>query len=323
MQPYRGRMRVVYRDWWRNIGFAALFVVVGGVFGAGAWSGDGEQGPEIGWLAALTAAVFLALGAARSLRRSVVVDDDGITNREIWGTTFVPWTAVTEVEFRGRNRAHFLIHDGSGIRVEAPERPGQLSLRGAYVQVRERWSDGMGRGAIYPGARGRAVSIGFIVAACLMVIGAVVWDDARFDAGRYAARERRDRVGNVSVTRVHVEEQSHEDGDSTYTTYVEGWLRVPGHGSVLVDLHRAGDLARNFAVEDRVPVVYDAARPRDADFADRPNRQGDHDSAVLRSVTGRVAFWIGAVGAVACGLAIGVETARRGPVRRRTWLTLR
>lgn len=313
-------MRVVYRDWWSNVGFAALFVLLAGVFGAGALTGDGEQGPVIGWVAVPTAAAFLALVVARSLVRGVVVDDDGITERGIWGTTFVPWNVVTAAEFDTRNRANFVLHDRRRICVEAPELPGRLSLRGAYVQVRERWSDGMGRGAAYPGARGGAVTIGFIVSACAMVIGAVVWDDARFDTDRYAARDRRDRVSTVSVMRVHVDEQDHDDGDPTYTTHVIGWLRVPGRSSVRVDLHRAGDVARNFDVEDRVPVVYDPANPRDADFADRPNRRGEHDSAAMRSVTGPLLFGLGLVGVVSCGLAIGVEAVRRGPARRRTWL---
>jgi hypothetical protein len=313
-------MRVVYGDWWSNVGFAALVLLLGGAFEVGAWSGTGEQGPVIGWLGVVTASVFVVLLAVRSLRRRVVVDDDGVTDHDIFSTTFVPWNAITEVEFRNSRCAHFVVDDGRRIRVDAPPCHGRPSLEDAYAQVRTRWSDEMGDGFTYPGPRGRAVSIGYIVAACVLVLGAVVWDDAQFDADRYAARERRDREGTVSVMRAHVDEQDHGEGGLTYTTHVIGWLRVPGHSSVRVELHRAGDLARNFHAEDRVPVVYDAANRHDVDFADRPNRRGDRDSAALRSVTGPVLFWVGLLGVVACGLAIARESLRRVPARRRTWL---
>src|SRR6185295_9064034 len=92
-------MTVRFRDWWGNIGMAVGVLLVAGFFGVGAWTGDGEQGPVIGWITLPGAAVLLALLVGRCLCRGVVLDDDGVTRREPWATAFVPWNAVRDVEF--------------------------------------------------------------------------------------------------------------------------------------------------------------------------------------------------------------------------------
>ena len=165
-------------------------------------------------------------------------------------------------------------------------RRGGPTLREAYVGVLARWSPDMGRGTTYPRPHRRFLTIGFATAALALVAGGVVWDDADYDADRYATRNGRDRDGITVVTDVRVDEHSGGEGPTTYTTHVRARLRIPDRRSVVVDLHRAGDLGGVYQEEDAVPVVYDTANPRDADFGDRPNRRGDHESVEVRRVVG-------------------------------------
>jgi len=67
-----------------------------------------------------------------------------------------------------------------------------------------------------------------------------------------------------------------------------------------------------YAEEDPVAVVYDGAHPRDADFADRPNRRSDDDSVEIRSVVGPILLWAGLAGVLGFGAVIVVDWKRRG-----------
>ena len=243
--------------------------------------------------------------------RGVVVDDDGVTERAPWATTFVPWNAVRNVEFLDPYHADFVLDDRRRVVVSAPVRRGGPTLREAYVDVLARWSPDMGRGTTYPRPHRRFLTIGFATAALALVAGGVVWDDADYDADRYATRDGRDRDGIAVVTDVRVDEHSGGEGPTTYTTHVRARLRIPDRRSVVVDLHRAGDLGGVYEEEDAVPVVYDTANPRDADFGDRPNRRGDHESVEVRRVVGPVLLAAGIMGVLGFGVAISWEWARR------------
>ncbi len=175
-------MTVRYRDWWGNIGTAVAVVLVAGVFGVAMWTGSGEGGPVIGWITAPGAVILVAILVVRCLRRGVDVDDDGVTKRDPWATTFVPWCAVRDLEFRNEYDATFVLDDRRRVFVSAPITRGAPSLREAYDDVRRRWSADMGRGNTYPRPGRRFVTLGFWIAALALVLGAGVWDDARFHA---------------------------------------------------------------------------------------------------------------------------------------------
>ena len=306
-------MTVRYRDWWGNIGMAVAVVLVAGVFGVAMWTGSGEGGPVIGWITAPGAVILVAILVVRCLRRGVDVDDDGVTKRDPWATTFVPWCAVRDLEFRNEYDATFVLDDRRRVFVSAPITRGAPSLREAYDDVRRRWSADMGRGNTYPRPGRRFVTLGFWIAALALVLGAGVWDDARFHADAYAARDRRERQGTAVVTHVSVGEHDGGEGDPSYKTHVEARLQIPEGRTVLIDLKRNGDYSDVYDEEDPVAVVYDRAHPRDADFADRPNRESDDDSVEVREVVGPIMLWAGLAGVVAFGIVIVVDWNRRHP----------
>jgi hypothetical protein len=305
-------LTVRYRDWWGNVGMAIAAVLVAGVFGVVMWTSNGEQGPVITWIALPGAVVFLGLLAVRCFQRSVIVDDDGVTKREPWGSTFVPWRAIRDVTFVNDNDVILQLDDGRRISVHAPPTRGTSSLRWAYSDVRARWSSSMGRGTTYPRPHWRFLTIGFAASAFALVAGGGVWGDAEHDADVYAARDAREREGTAVVAHVRVDERDSGEDGTRYTTHVEARLQIPEGRTLLVDLQRNGDLHDEYDEEDAVAIVYDGAHPRDADFADRPNRAADDDSVALRRDLGPVLFWAGVVGVLGFGVGILIVWNRRG-----------
>ncbi|HEY3672715.1 MAG TPA: PH domain-containing protein [Acidimicrobiia bacterium] len=315
-------MKVVYRYWLGNVALAAAVVGVALLFAVALVDGDGSQGPVMRWWSLPPAVLFVSLAVVRCLRWGVDVDDIGITKREPWATTVVPWTSLTEIQFLPGSRARLR---GDGERttyVTAVERGNQPSLQEVYARVRERWREVGAEARPYPGTKGRWLTLVFWGSAIAVVLGGLLWDDARHDADVYAARDRRDRDATATVADVRVTEHT-SDADTSYTTHVDAWLRLPDEDAVLLKLERPGDVSYDYDNEMRIPVVYDSAHPRDADFADRPNRDANDDSVSLRSVTGPLLYWAGIVGAIVSGIVLSVEWRRRRPATRRTSPTRR
>jgi hypothetical protein len=292
---------------------AVFVVVVAGLYGV-AMALSGEKATQaIAWFLLPGAVAFFVVAIVRCLRRAVIVDDDGVTVREPWLTTFVPWLAVRGISFTADHAAIILVDGRRRILVFAPPTSGCPSLEEAYRDVRSRWSAGMGEGAISPSPHRAHLTVAFAVSALVLLFGAAVWDGARHDAGLYAARDAREMQATAVVAAVSVDA---DEGQSrtAYTTHVQARLRIPEGPTVLVDLERAGDWSDNFDEEDPIEIVYDAAHPHDADFADRPNRRADDDSVEARTTIGPALFWMGAAGVLVFGLALVVEWVRR--VRR-------
>jgi hypothetical protein len=95
------------------LGWSALsaFALYGGV--AAARGGDG------GWSVGLIcAAVLTALLAWRFQREGVWVDADGLTARDLFGTTRVPWSDAAEIIAAGAlGRSHTWVERSDGSRV--------------------------------------------------------------------------------------------------------------------------------------------------------------------------------------------------------------
>jgi hypothetical protein len=308
-----GATKVRYRDTWSNVGAAAAWAGVALVFGLSAALGDGSQGPVVRGRGGTAGVLVVGLLVVRCLLRGVVVDGDGVTTRTTWTTTFVPWADVVDAEFGNANDATFTLTDGRRVHVTTVAQEDRPPLQSAYLAVREQWSMLDGWGEPYPTETARWCTVAFIVAAVVLVVGAVVWDDARFDAAHYAERADRERAGVARVMDVDVEVHRHEDGDDTYTTHVAARVRVPGARSVAVDLDRPGNLVARYRAGDEIAVVYDSGNPLDADFGDRPKRRSDESSVEVRSTTGPALFWLGVVGAVGCGSVLAVVRYRRSP----------
>jgi hypothetical protein len=308
-----GATKVRYRDAWGNAKLAALWGGLALTWALILATSDGSQGPVMRWRGGIAAGVVFGLLVLRCLLRGVVVDGDGVTRRTVLTTTYVPWADVVGTEFDTPIDATFTLTDGSRVRVETVVDDDQPPLRSAYEAVREQWSLLDGWGEAYPTPRSWWFTLGFIVSGVAVVVGGVVWDDARFDAAHYAQRARREQTGVARVIRVELEEHHHEDGDPTFTTHVAARVRVPGARSVVVDLDRSGDVAARYRHRDEIAVVYNRTNPLDADFADRPHRRSDDSSVDTRSTTGSVLFGLGLVGILGCGSVIAVLRYRRTP----------
>jgi len=310
-------MTVRYRYWPGNVALAGALLAIALAFGVSMWHSDGSQGPVLSWWTLPWALLLVGLLVVRCLRWGVTVDDIGLTMREPLTTTYVPWTSVAEIEFSSAFTAAIRLADGRRVRVTVGS-SREPSLREVYSRVRERWA-GVDVGARpYPRPGWRALSIGFIVSAVVVIGGGLVWEDAQYDGDVYAARDLRDRQATAVVARSWVTKQSGGEGGPTYTTYVKARLRVPDGSTVVLEVHRPGELGGVYHEEDPLPVVYDSAHPRDADFADRPNRDANDDSVAVRSTIGAPLYWAGALGVVAFGIVIAFEWFTPVRLTRRT-----
>jgi hypothetical protein len=305
-------MRVEYRDPDKN---ALLAAAIGGVVLvplAAVVSHSDSAGVELVW-SAPGLVVCGALMIARCLRRSVVVDDAGITRRSAWATWFVAWSAIRALTLTGENTCTIARFGGGGdpLTLEVAPGPGEPTL----AEVCAGW-----RSAVphpdrdpqrYPRAGRESLCFVMTVSVIALFVGLPVWIEALRDGDAYAARAARERQGVAVVSDVRVETTGDGDGGHNDTTLVTAWLRLDDARVYDLEIHRPGDVARRYAVEDQVPVVYDAAHPRDADFADRPIRRSDDSSVSLRKVTGPVLLFAGLIGVLVVGALMAHDWRRR------------
>jgi hypothetical protein len=294
----------------RSIGLNTLaalgFVVVPAIFVVSIWYGDGSDGvgSRITWWSVGLIAFAAAIGAVRALRQGVVVKDTALVQRTLFFTRIVPWSRVG---FRHppmpRISTLTCVMGGSTFHISVSGREKSKSFRGSVERARaaalsRRNADDS---AWPPSGRYRWAVIALWGSLAAMLLGAVVSDLALWDRDRYNARAARDRRTVATVTSSRILEHEDSEGDVSYSTRV-GIVFTANDHRVVSTLDRSHRY--HYRRRQQLPVVYDAAHPKDADFADRPNRGAQESSASLRLWTGAVTATLGIVAGVVFGIFV-------------------
>jgi len=304
-------MRFVYRRrvanalWATVVGVPLVWIVVAAIVRAP------QNPPWVVW----SLPGFVVLGTVviiRCLRREVVVDDAGITKRAVFWTWFVSWGAVRSMDFTNHNRVA-VTRLGSEIFLRARVRPvrGDWTLEQACRSAASTGSDPTSSMPGYPEPQHDVLRIAFIASLLALFIGLPVWAVAVHDGHAYDRRAARERHAVAVVSDVWVKKTDDGEGDPEYSTFVAARLRLPPDRLYQIAVHRPDDVASDYDDEDPLPVVYDAAHPTDADFADRPTRQAQDNSVSLRKVTGPMFFFGGLVGVALVGRLMAHGWRRR------------
>jgi hypothetical protein len=288
----------VYRSRLENRALALAFVAAGAVAVVPFVRLAGELS-----FAALVAAIIVvaALVIVRALRRGVVVTRDGVVVRSLRRTRTVPWAAV-EVHSSGSPGRW----TKSSCRVAGLRVPGTRAQWGA---IRRTVDPNAPKGAYgWASALPDRETFGphhvVMLAAAALLAGQMVAASGSLDAATNRARALRD----VSTTAVVVSswiETNHADDDAKYSTHSRVSFVLRGR-TVTTEIHRPGRM--RLPIEAELPIVYDAAHPRDADYADRPTRELDDAEAMALVYCG----WLGSVaGLVGLLVAGGLQLRRR------------
>jgi hypothetical protein len=294
-------MTVVYRKRIRNLVWAVFDGSIVFLLAAGIAAYVHETASVVVWLAPGLVVCGTVL-VVRCRRRGVVVDDTGITGRAACATWFVAWPSIKALRFAGDNGCAIeRIGGGDPITIAVHPAHDQPTLRQACGEWRREDRDFVNLPQRYPQAGRDGLRVAFIASIIALLIGLPVWIGALRDADAYADRAARERSGVAVVSDVWVKETSDGEGDPDHTTYVVARLRLEDGRVYEIEVHRPDDVASDYEGEDPLPVVYDSAHPRDADFADRPTRQAQDDSVSLRTVTGPLFFFAGLLGVVVIG----------------------
>jgi hypothetical protein len=163
----------------------------------------------------------------------------------------------------------------------------------------------------YPRSGRDHVRLVLLASIAAILIGVPVWIEANTDGERNAARAARERRGRAVVTDVWVEKDDSGEGEPEFTTFVDALLRLDDRRLVDIELHRPDDVSSGYTEEQSISVVYDAAVPRDADFADGPTRHAQADSVSMRKQNGPLLLCLGLLGAGLAGTAMGRDWRRR------------
>jgi hypothetical protein len=290
-------MRVAYRNVRENrslAGVTAAATALGVVVAAAAPLWTPSLVGVIAWVVVCGAVVGI-----RCLQRGSVVDEFGAARHTVIETTFVPWSDVRRIEARTPDEC----------RLEIAGREQPMELTGVAASHEPPLSDACREllalhatrpryARAYPFRPSLQVLVG--AGALAVLVGLLLWSATEHEAQRQAARRAWDRPGTAVVRDARIDEGTDGDGDTTYSTVVRARLRLADDRVVELRMERSGKHAGEYHEEDPLPVVYDAAHPRDADFVGHPNRRTDaeetdaHRALALLAVFG---------GLVACLIA--------------------
>jgi hypothetical protein len=248
----------------------------------------------------------------RSLRRSITIDEAGVTKRGVVLSWFTPWASVRALECLNDDRC-LLVRSGDQGEVDISGRapPRHPPLAEACRQLWTAHAEHPAPAEAYP-RRGN-VRLALLASAVGLLVGLPLWLVAARDGDRYVARAARERSGAAVVSRVWVESDDNGEGDTEYTTFVAARLQLDGRRPVAIELHRPEDVASRYAEEASLPVVYDPARPRDADFVDRPTRTAQDADVRARGTWGPILLFAGLVGVMGSVALARFDWRRRLP----------
>jgi len=283
--------------WWSTAGVALPFALVVFIVVRHNVLSSRPDRLVVGWIALAPLLLVAVLIVARLVRAGTTVTSYGVLSRRAWTTVIHSWATSTPVIIR---KTELVVRHGeattmSAVRVGRPK--DGVSLTDA-VAARD---DAVGPDdvAVYgDDARWRVVVLAFSLL-CL-VIGTLALEGGVHDADRWSARAARDVRATASVLDQHITKKR-DDGSDTYRTFVRVLFTVRGR-SVSTVIDRPGE--HTFAIEQRIPIVYDRAHPLDADFGDRSARRANDLTVTLSLAWGTALTAIGAIGCVAMALLI-------------------
>jgi len=295
-----------------GVGLYTAFFAVSG------WKTTDDQAIPVSWLSLPVLGIGVLIVVVRALRRGVFVTNAALIERRLFVTRVVPWSCLHAVSFSSGGDGFQAKVDGRGMRVRVrPKRmrtPFDAAVRGAMANADVTRPDRVRKP--YPARGRRWLTYALLASSVVLLTGAFVLEVAVRDRDIYRLRAARDVPGFAEVAGSHIDEDSSDEGGTTYMTYVEIRFHV-GERTVETQLHRPGRWT--YRTESQIAIVYDAQHPRDADFGDRVNRKANDSSVSLRLVVGRVFAVLGVLGCVVFGIIVLVQTAKsRGIAARET-----
>jgi hypothetical protein len=301
--------RIVYRSMWRNVLIVAAILLIAVSLAARGWYATDARAVRITWWTAPW--IFVALGVVmvRGVRRGVVVTDTRLVQRTLLLTNVYPWTELerscttrtrlgTQVfKWNGGGRvASIAVHD------RFRRVPFRSSVDRALSSVRAGQTQrGPDSPPSSPSADRSVLQSALWISLCLVVVGSITLENGLWDSAYYEARAARDRTTVATVASSRIIE--HDDGESgtSYSTRVHIVFQA-GERHVATAIERPN--VHHFEREHELPIVYDAAHPRDADFRDRHNRRANASSARLHTGIGAIMTMIGGLAGVVLGLTV-------------------